>query len=67
VTGLARNLLLRFWAKLARPTKRSISRAACVFISIAGITISVAGLANAQGQPSPSVAEEEKLEQCRSS
>jgi len=62
VAGLARNLLLRFWAKLERPTKRSTSRAACVLISI-GVTISVEGLANAQGQPSPSVAEEEKLEQ----
>jgi hypothetical protein len=58
-----KSLLLRFWAKLERPTKRSISLATCVFISIVGITISVEGLANAQGQPSSSVAEEEKLEQ----
>src|ERR1700740_1767726 len=48
---------------LELPMTRSISLAACVFIAIGGITVAVEGLANAQGSPSPSVAEEERLEQ----
>jgi hypothetical protein len=43
--------------------KRTISSVACVLISMVGVSLVLAGLANAQGQPSPSVAEEEKLEQ----
>src|SRR5438552_3040846 len=46
--------------------KRSISnsrRGACLFVLILGITATVGGVANAQGPPSSSLAEEEKLEQ----
>ncbi len=46
--------------------KRSISLSGPgirLFLLILGITLAVEGLANAQGQPSSSVAEEEKLEQ----
>lgn len=56
-------LLLRCWAKLKRPTKRSISLSPCVFFLMVGITVAAKGLANAQVQPSSSLAEEEKLEQ----
>src|SRR3984957_2868317 len=52
-----------FWAAPELPMKRSISLTACVLVLVVGIIVAVERLANAQGQPSPSVAEEERLEQ----
>ena len=62
MAALETYLLSRCWAKLERLTKRSISLSACVFFLTVGITVAARGLANAQVQPSSSLAEEEKLE-----